>query len=177
MMFGTGKAREPDSGTIGPTGQSLPRQLATAAETAEKKGTGAFSVALVFGSRRCRDFVRGRLVEQGISASALRPREPVEACEEDRRLCDRLLFLDCPADDGQADLARAAAIAGEAIRQYEAIGTAGEDGSGPAPPPDERQRPQRAIEGQHDDWPHFISAQSSPVWGHRYGRRGIARNP
>jgi hypothetical protein len=171
-MSGTTKVREHNWESASGTHRSLVRQLAAAGATepgedAAGTGSGPFSVVLVFDSQGRRDFVRRRLAEQNVSAE-IGPRDETGASEEDRQLRGRLLFVRCDSAQGQSNLARAAAIAEEANRQYETLGTADEKSPDS---PDAREQPQRTIEDQHDYWPHFISAQSSPVWGHRYGNR------
>ena len=145
-------------------GRRLPwvRELAAARQTGD-----AFSVVLVFDSQQRRDFVRRRLTEQDVSARVLKPRQQPDDSDEDRRLSDRLLFVSCPGGEGQANLARAAAIAEEANRRYEMLLTPDTEPPDPSAAP---PKPQRVIEGQHDAWPQFIPAQSSRVWGHRYDK-------
>ncbi len=186
-MSDTAKVWELHAESAGGRRRSLVRQLA-ASETGA--GVRSFSVVLVFDSQGRRDFVRRRLTQQGVSTRVLGPREQPDGSEEDRRLSDRLFFLSCPGGDGESNLARPAALAEEANRQYETLVTPDapeEGGKGDrhllperpsgccaqkVPVPFSAEPPQRTVERQHDDWPHFISAQSSPVWGHRY-RAGI----
>jgi hypothetical protein len=179
-MSGTTRVWKHDPESPSGRPRSLARQLAAASEMRlDSSGAGAggspFSVVLVFDSRSRRDFVRKRLIEQGVSTVAIPLPEEAEASDEDRRLSGCLLSLNCEGDGSQSDLARAAAIAEEANRQYDALSPPDRKNLQTALS-DAREQPQRTIEGQHDYWPHFISAQSSPVWGHRYGRRGAPKS-